>query len=176
MMRRTPLARAGRLSPRSRSERAVKAARRRVLAKPPAAPMLVGKGPVKDPAYVEFIGSLSCCVCDAQQLTQNLLTEAHHARECFERTMGLRIGDHCCVPLCIAHHQDAYPRSVHAMGRFEWWEYQGVDPFRLMLEMLRQAHPEGTNEAADRSAAKIRARWEWLQPSAAPPLTDRKEA
>lgn len=102
---------------------------------PPLVPKVLGesvvdKGPARDSAFLARIRGLPCLICVPGQ--QTAPTEAHHPKGLFPRTMGKRISDHTCCPLCRWHHQDG-PDALHKTGdEAGWWERMGVDPLAFI--------------------------------------------
>lgn len=78
----------------------------------------VDKGPLVDRSHRARVAEAPCMVCGLRGLTQ-----AHHIRECFPRTMGVRIGDEWCVPLCVTHHAE-----LHAINNETFWKHYHLDP------------------------------------------------
>lgn len=70
----------------------------------------VAKGPIRDRAHRARVASHPCLICGMT------LVQAHHLRECFPRTMGVRIGDDKVVPLCSAHHAE-----LHLVNHERFW-------------------------------------------------------
>ena len=72
---------------------------------------LAGKPPLgikdrsdgRDPAHLDRVRGLPCCICDAWGLAQQTPTEAHH---CIHgRYSQRRTPDRMAIPLCAAHHR-----------------------------------------------------------------------
>ncbi len=68
----------------------------------------VSKGPIRDPEHLTRVRGLNCMGCHAPGPS-----EAHHIRECYPRTMGVRVGDNKVIPLCRLCH-----RSIHETGQW----------------------------------------------------------
>ena len=73
----------------------------------------VKKGPWRSPEHRAFVRSYPCVLCGATGANH-----AHHIRERFPRTMGLRIGDQWCISLCEQHHTE-----LHKSSRTFWEKY-----------------------------------------------------
>ena len=71
----------------------------------------VTKGPLRDPEHLARVREQPCEMCSFN----GSLSEAHHIRECFPRTMGKRIGDDKTIPLCATCH-----RMLHRNSRDFW--------------------------------------------------------
>ena len=70
----------------------------------------VKKGPLRDLKHRQRVNGLRCCVCNHPPPC-----EAHHIREAYPRTMGVRIGDDKVIPLCDFHHD-----WIHRHQKHEW--------------------------------------------------------
>ncbi len=93
------------------------------------------KGPLRDPEHLERVRGLLCWLC------QRTPCEAHHIRECFPRTMGVRVGDDRVIPLCSGCHRD-----VHAKSRRFWLlpeipRNQAALLYAETLSLRGEAHP-----------------------------------
>ena len=72
---------------------------------------LAGKPPLglkdrtdpRDPAHLERVRGLPCCICDAWGMAQHTPTEAHHVIH--GRHSQRRTPDRMAIPLCHYHHQ-----------------------------------------------------------------------
>ncbi len=71
----------------------------------------VQKGPIRDADHLARVRTLPCAVCQWPPPNQ-----AHHIRECFPRTMGVRVGDDKVLPMCEGHH-----RIVHSISKLFWF-------------------------------------------------------
>jgi hypothetical protein len=74
----------------------------------------VSKGPIRDPKHLARVRDLKCCECHTPPPS-----EPHHIRECYPRTMGVRVGDDKVIPLCRACHAE-----LHANSRTFWDDRQ----------------------------------------------------
>ncbi len=98
----------------------------------------VTKGPLRDPEHLARVRTLKCCECHTPPPTQ-----AHHIRECFPRTMGVRVGDDRVIPLCQACHAE-----LHANSRTFWDDrHRAVRDhaqvlYRTTLSLRGEANPE----------------------------------
>lgn len=97
--------------------------------------MLTKKGPLRDPEHLVRVRSLACIICGWDA------TEAHHIRECFPRSMGVRIGDDKTLPMCRKHHNE-----LHRSSR-TFWEGRAHVPVdfaaALYAETLARRNREG---------------------------------
>lgn len=64
-----------------------------------------GKKPWRSEAYKAHVRTFACLACPRPA------EHAHHIRECFPRTMGVRISDAYVVPLCEKCHSLLHARS-----------------------------------------------------------------
>ena len=95
MLRRSPLQRRTRLSPRRKRPRTIK------------------PGRVVDPQRLARVRALPCSVCGTR-----LEVEAHHIRD-RQVGAGQRAGDDETIPLCASHHRTG-PDAFHRLGRRRW--------------------------------------------------------
>lgn len=56
----------------------------------------------KDPAYLERVTQLPCCICDAHTLPQSPVIQAHHTTN--GRFGQRKTPDRQAIPLCLFHH------------------------------------------------------------------------
>lgn len=99
------------------------------------------RGAVKDPAYLEWLRTLPCCVCaewhgnatnaiaGLHQPIQHSPTEAAHVGA---RGLGQRCDDREALPICTGHHRTG-PLAHHILGK-KFWSYHGLDRERLIAE------------------------------------------
>ncbi len=85
----------------------------------------------RDFAYMSWIKSLQCCVCERQRVLNFGTVYAHHAGP-----HGLRqkSADRTCIPLCWRHHDRGSTASIHSLGKRFWGVY-GLDRNRLIAEL-----------------------------------------
>jgi hypothetical protein len=89
---------------------------------------------IRDAKHLEFIRSLSCCVCG-----DDTSTEAAHIRTGSighgkaPTGLGEKPSDQWCLPLCGRHH-----REQHTMNEMAFWEKYGIDPFILAMTLGRK--------------------------------------
>ena len=114
------------------------------------------KGPDRSPAWLARVRSLPCLACFSGQ--QTTPTRAHHPKGLFQRTMGVRVSDLLCLPLCDSHHTDG-PDALHKTGdELHWWKSHGIEPYGCILSMLAGCREPGRDEAiASVKAARERA-------------------
>jgi hypothetical protein len=103
------------------------------------------KGPQRNGAWLDRIRSLPCLCCGHGR--QQHPTRAHHPKGLFPRTMGVRISDLLCLPLCDYHHTDA-PGALHRSGdELHWWRSMGAEPYGCILSCLAGCRDPGRDEA-----------------------------
>lgn len=106
---------------------------------------LVKKGPSRSAAWLDHIRSLPCLCCPIGR--QEGRSRAHHPRGLFPRTMGVRVSDLLCLPLCDAHHTSG-PDALHRNGdELRWWQARGVDPYGCILSCLMACKEPEREEA-----------------------------
>lgn len=96
---------------------------------------LMGKEPLglkegkaaKDPAYLQKVRELPCCICEAFGFPQTTPTEAHHP--ICERHSNEKAPDREAIPLCDGHHQGDFDTTKTAIHRDRalWVEWFGSD-------------------------------------------------
>lgn len=103
------------------------------------------KGPARSADWLARIRSLPCLCCPHSQ--QTTPTRAHHPKGLFPRTMGRRVSDLLCLPLCDEHHTDG-PDALHRSGdEMRWWRARGVDPYGCILSCLAGCREPERDEA-----------------------------
>ena len=75
----------------------------------------------RDFAYLAWINSQQCIVCESQFKLQPSRSYAHHAGQ---RGLGRRADDATAIPLCWRHHDRASPIRIHALGKRFWVVYK----------------------------------------------------
>jgi hypothetical protein len=103
------------------------------------------KGPVRDGRHLAHVRSLLClCCAHGRQTTP---TRAHHPKGLFPRTIGKRVSDLLCLPLCDDHHTVG-PDALHRGGdELGWWRRHGIDPYGCILSMLAGNRDSEKDEA-----------------------------
>jgi hypothetical protein len=97
---------------------------------------------VRNPAHLQFIGSLPCLVCG------RIPSHTHHLRFAQSRAMGSKVSDEWTIPLCVLHH-----RALHDIGSEEaWWEERGIDAKAKRLWRESQAGQSADPAASGRAA------------------------
>lgn len=93
---------------------------------PPLVPKRLGvrlvpkdEAPIRDRAHMARVAEQRCLICQMPH------PQAHHIRECFPRTTGVRIGDDKTVPLCVTHHAE-----LHTMNNAKFWARYRIDPVK----------------------------------------------
>lgn len=116
----------------------------------PLVPKITGrpmesKGPARSADWLGRIRSMPCLCCPHGR--QQHPTRAHHPKGLFPRTMGRRVSDLLCLPLCDGHHT-LWPQALHQTGdEAAWWRSQGVDPYGVLLSILSGCREAERDEA-----------------------------
>lgn len=119
MMKRT-----GRIKGRTPAQKAARTRRKKLLGKPKVARSAVRKKPLRDKEHRQRVNTLPCCICGFRER----LSEAHHIREAYRRSTGVRIGDDKIVPLCISMiNRPGCHDNLHKYSR-DFWAKIGLDP------------------------------------------------
>lgn len=105
----------------------------------------IDKGPERNAAWLARIRGLPCLCCPHGRQTSP--TRAHHPKGLFPRTMGRRISDLLCLPLCDWHHTDG-PQALHRTGdELAWWRSMGCEPYGCILSCLAGCRDPNKDEA-----------------------------
>ena len=103
------------------------------------------KGPARSQAHLALVRSMPCLCCPHG--AQRSPTRAHHPKGLFPRTMGKRITDLLCLPLCDWHHTEG-PDALHRTGdELGWWRRMGVEPYGVILSMLAGCRDPSKDDA-----------------------------
>lgn len=103
------------------------------------------KGPDRNAAWLARIRGLPCLACAHGR--QQHPTRAHHPKGLFPRTIGRRISDLLCLPLCDWHHTDG-PAALHRTGdELRWWRSIGAEPYGCILSCLAGCRDPNKDEA-----------------------------
>lgn len=103
------------------------------------------RGPERNPAWLARIRSLPCLCCPHGKQTSP--TRAHHPKGLFPRTMGRRVSDLLCLPLCDWHHTEG-PGALHRTGdELAWWRSVGADAYGCILSQLAGCRDPERDEA-----------------------------
>lgn len=95
---------------------------------------LVKKGPARSIAHRKAVACEPCCVCGSPDKTGEPISQAHHSRVLSPKTLGVRVSDYSCVPLCVIHHD-----ALHAIGdELAFWAAAGVDPAEWVRGFLNK--------------------------------------
>lgn len=80
-----------------------------------------------DPAYLDRVRGLPCCICEAFGFQQLSPTEAHHVIH--DRHSTERTPDRMAIPLCRGHHLGDFDTSKLALHRHPqlWRDMFGAD-------------------------------------------------
>ena len=81
----------------------------------------------KDPAYLEAVSKLPCCVCEKHHEFQASWVEVHHT--ICGRFSQRKTADRKAIPLCDGHHMgklDTDKLAIHN-GKDPWVEKYGLD-------------------------------------------------
>ncbi len=112
------------------------------------------RGIGKDPAYLQFIRSLPCCVCfrgyfigglwfheldEDQKRSQKTRTEAAHTGP---RGISQKSDDKTCVPLCAEHHREGRG-AIHRAGN-NFWTMHNIDSVKLIAYLNARYESERT--------------------------------
>jgi hypothetical protein len=84
----------------------------------------------RDFAFMSWITTQTCCVCESQHQPQFSKSYAHHAGQ---RAFGRKADDRTCIPLCWRHHDRNSSASIHSLGKRFWGVY-GLDRGALIAE------------------------------------------
>ena len=99
----------------------------------------------RDFAFMSWVRSQQCIVCEKQRVLNFGSIYAHHAGQ---RAFGRKADDRTCVPLCWRHHDRGSPASIHSLGKRFWGVY-GLDRNASIAELQRRyAEETGWREAA----------------------------
>lgn len=79
----------------------------------------IDKGPLRDNPHMGRVAGQPCLVCGLAH------PQVHHPREAYPRTMGVKVGDDTCVPLCPIHHAE-----LHMTNNMGFWKRYGKDPVK----------------------------------------------
>lgn len=81
----------------------------------------------KDPAYLQAVRDLPCCICTAFGMAQASATQAHHP--IMDRFSTHKRPDSTAIPLCEGHHQGMFDTTKTAVHREPkaWRELYGAD-------------------------------------------------
>ena len=114
------------------------------------------KGPERNSAWLVRIRNMPCLTCYSGR--QTTPTRAHHPKGLFPRTMGKRISDLLCLPLCDEHHTDG-PDALHRTGdELHWWRSHGVEPYGSILSCLAGCR----DPDKDQAVAFVQMQWDRL--------------
>jgi hypothetical protein len=103
------------------------------------------KGPARNALWLARIRSLPCLCCPHGRQTSP--TRAHHPKGLFPRTMGKRVSDLLCMPLCDSHHTEG-PDALHRTGdELHWWKRHGAEPYGVILSLLAGCRDPDRDEA-----------------------------
>ncbi|MDP3740342.1 MAG: hypothetical protein Q8R02_23345 [Hyphomonadaceae bacterium] len=106
---------------------------------------LEDKGPARCADWLARIRGLPCLCCAHGR--QQHPTRAHHPKGLFPRTMGKRVSDLLCMPLCDWHHTLG-PQALHQTGdEAAWWRSMGVEPYGVLLSILSGCREPERDEA-----------------------------
>lgn len=103
------------------------------------------KGPERNAAWLARVRQMPCLCCPHGRQTSP--TRAHHTRGLFPRTMGVRVSDLLCLPLCDWHHTTG-PDALHKSGdELGWWKRHGAEPYGCILSCLAGCRDPERDEA-----------------------------
>lgn len=85
----------------------------------------------RDFAYLAWVASQQCIVCESQHKLQLSRSYAHHAGQ---RGLGRRADDRTAIPLCWRHHDRLSSISIHALGK-RFWEVYRLERGAVIAEL-----------------------------------------
>lgn len=91
------------------------------------------KRPGNDPAYLNKVRELPCCVCGIYPV------EAHHIKSAGGRGIGKRTDDKWAIPLCHDHHINGVER-VGSRKEVQWFSKYGINPIELAQGLYASRH------------------------------------
>jgi hypothetical protein len=100
------------------------------------------KNSQRDPAYLTWIRSLPCLICQHHGERQQTPTEAHHFGP---RGLSQKVPDRQAVPLCIEHHRTGRT-AVHVLGK-RFADHHCIEIWQA-IEQLNQQYDSGYQIAA----------------------------
>ncbi|MCE5311024.1 MAG: DUF968 domain-containing protein [Acidobacteriales bacterium] len=83
------------------------------------------QGPLRNAAYLAWVRSLRCVVCQASSGRSHQV-EAAHTNVLGPKAMGRKTSDFSAIPLCFWHHQ-GNPDSYHRLGEKAFAARHGLD-------------------------------------------------
>jgi hypothetical protein len=92
----------------------------------------------RDFAYLSWITSQQCIVCESQHSLQLSRTYAHHAGP---RAFGRKADDSTAIPLCWRHHDRGSSLSIHTLGKTFWTAYK-LERGAVILELQERYENE----------------------------------
>ncbi len=103
------------------------------------------KGPTRSADWLARIRARPCLVCTPGR--QMSPTRPHHTKGLFPPTMGKKISDLLCLPLCDWHHTTG-PAALHRTGdEAAWWQAAAIEPYGVILALLAQCRDSARDEA-----------------------------
>ena len=85
----------------------------------------------RDFAYLAWVASQTCVVCDSQHCPQFSRSYAHHAGQ---RAFARKADDKTAIPLCWKHHDRGSSQSIHTLGK-RFWTVYGLDRNAVIAEL-----------------------------------------
>lgn len=98
----------------------------------------------RDFAYLSWVASQQCIVCESQRTLQLGRSYAHHAGQ---RALGRKAEDKTAIPLCWRHHDRGSSISIHTLGK-RFWELYALDRTAVILELQERYENETGRLAA----------------------------
>ena len=98
----------------------------------------------RDFAYLAWITTQQCCVCESQHALQLGRTYAHHAGP---RAFARKSPDRSAIPLCWKHHDRGSSISIHTLGKKFWVVYR-MDRIAIIAELQERYNLETGRLAA----------------------------
>jgi hypothetical protein len=98
----------------------------------------------RDFAYLAWVASQQCIVCESQRKLQLSRSYAHHAGA---RGLSQRADDRTAIPLCWRHHDRGSSLSIHTLGKKFWTAYN-LDRNAVIAELQARYDLENGRVAA----------------------------
>jgi hypothetical protein len=98
----------------------------------------------RDFAFMSWIKSQQCAVCEKLRLINFGSIYAHHAGA---HGLSQKSSDRTCIPLCWRHHDRGSSQSIHTLGK-RFWVVYGLDRAALIAELNRRYDEETGRIAA----------------------------
>ena len=103
------------------------------------------RGPDRNPAYLAWVRTLDCVVCQARS-SGSVWIEAAHTKVLGPKAMGQKTSDFSAIPLCYQHHQ-VNPDCYHRLGERAFAFRHGLD-LGALVHTLNDLYRQGGRSAA----------------------------